>query len=264
VTTAVEVFQFPATGQEIRTVIRDGEPLFCVADVCRGLQHTNPSVALKLTDGDDRVKVDLRETDNPNLNRASINPEMWFVTESGFFALALASQAPGAKKFRRWVTHDVLPTIRKTGSYSLAVPRSLPEALRAYAAEVESHESTRAELAAAEPKADAWDALASLDGDYSARDAAFILNRDPAISTGQNRLIVKLREFQMTDGRGIPYARHANHLNLMPTSYENRKTGTREPSTQIRVTVEGVRYLHKRMGGIRQPAFADLVRKVSS
>ncbi|GAA4221496.1 prophage antirepressor-like protein [Streptosporangium album] len=119
----VEVFTFPATGQQIRIIGTAENPLFCHADVCRGLDHSNPSVALALVDDDDRVQVDARETDIPNLNRDKIiNPMMWFLTESGFYDLALASKAPGAKAFKRWITHNVLPTLRKTGSYGL-VPK---------------------------------------------------------------------------------------------------------------------------------------------
>jgi prophage antirepressor-like protein len=120
---AVEIFTFPETGQQIRIIGTAENPLFCHADVCRGLNHSNPTVALALVDDEDRVQVDVRETDIPNLNRDKvINPMMWFLTESGFYALALASKAPGAKKFRRWITHDVLPALRKSGGYSL-VPK---------------------------------------------------------------------------------------------------------------------------------------------
>lgn len=116
----VEIFTFPQTGQQIRIIGTAENPLFCHADVCRGLDHSNPSVALALVDGDDRVQVDARETDIPNLNKDKvINPIMWFLTESGFYDLALASKAPGAKAFKRWITHDVLPALRKTGSYNL-------------------------------------------------------------------------------------------------------------------------------------------------
>ncbi|MEH1013063.1 BRO family protein [Micromonospora sp. CPCC 206060] len=116
-TALAQVFEYGTT--QIRILVRDGEPLFSVPDVCRGLEHSNPSVALNLVEEEDRTLIDLRETDSPNLNRTSINPMMWFVTEPGFYTLALASQAPGAKAFRRWITHDVLPQIRKTGTYAL-------------------------------------------------------------------------------------------------------------------------------------------------
>jgi len=119
----VEIFTFPETGQQIRVIGTADNPLFCHADVCRGLDHSNPSVAIALVEAGDRVQIDARETDIPNLNMDKIiNPVMWFLTEAGFYDLAIASRAPGAKAFKRWITHDVLPALRKTGSYGL-VPK---------------------------------------------------------------------------------------------------------------------------------------------
>lgn len=117
------VYQFPVTGQTIRTLQRDGDALVCLADICRELQHSNPSVARRLVDEEDLILVDFRETDSPSLNRTSIEPRMWFVTEAGFYTLAIESKAPRAKGFRRWITHEVLPAIRKTGGYGrTAIP----------------------------------------------------------------------------------------------------------------------------------------------
>jgi prophage antirepressor-like protein len=252
VTTAVEVFQFPATAQQVRAVVRDGEPWFVAGDVCAELGHRMPSDALRWLEDAEKGYAVVRTPGGDQ--RVSI------VSESGLYALIFRSKNPAAKQFRIWVTSEVLPAIRKTGGYSVAVPRTLPEALRAYAAEVESHEATRAELAVAEPKAEAWDTLASADGDFSVRQAAYILNRDPAIDTGQKRLFALLRDFGLIDGRDIPYASHAKHVRLRATSYEHPHTREQVGSTQVRITADGVRYLHKRMGGIRQPAFADLDR----
>lgn len=170
--TDVEVFQFPATGQQIRMLIRNGEPLFCHADVCKGLQHSNPSVALRLVDEDDRVEIDVRETDIPTLNRAPINPMMWFLTESGFYTLAIASQAPGAKPFKRWITHDVLPAIRKTGRYEALdantarheIPQSFADALQLAANQARAIEKQNARIAALEPRAAQADQHRAADG----------------------------------------------------------------------------------------------------
>lgn len=120
----MEVFTFSETGQQIRIIGTPENPLFCHADVCRGLDHSNPTMALSLVEADDRIQIDIRETDIPNLNKDKvINPVMWFLTEAGFYDLALASKAPGAKRFKRWITHDVLPALRKAGTYSIPQPR---------------------------------------------------------------------------------------------------------------------------------------------
>lgn len=100
------------------------------------------------------------------------------------------------------------------------------------------------------PAAHAWDTLASADGDYSVREAGYILNRDPAIKTGERRLFDLLRTWRLVDWRDIPYANHAQHVRLRPRSFTNRATGEEMPAKpQVRVTAAGIRYLHKRLGG---------------
>lgn len=125
-------------------------------------------------------------------------------------------------------------------------------------------ESDRAEAAERkvkelEPSAQAWDTLAEAKGDFSLRDAAHVLNRDPGIATGQNRLLATLRELGMVDRNGVPYAKHAAHLTERPTSYKHPHTG--EPTLgkpQVRITVRGLRYLHQRMGGVAPLRFEQL------
>ena len=98
---------------EVRTVVRDNDPLFCLADVCKALELTNSrSVADRLED-DERCKLDLPR-----------QGETWFITESGLYAVILRSDKPNAKKFRKWVTSEVLPSIRKTGSYNAPMTTS--------------------------------------------------------------------------------------------------------------------------------------------
>lgn len=144
------------------------------------------------------------------------------------------------------------------------IPRTLPAALRAYAAEVEAHERTRAELEQAAPAAAAWDALADAEGDYSLREAAQILSRDPEIDTGQNRLMVTIRELGMVDASGQPYQKHITHLRLRVTSYEHPHTGEPVLSKQIRVTALGVKYLHTKLGGVQPLRLIQPVRKDAS
>ncbi|UOE21880.1 phage antirepressor KilAC domain-containing protein [Thermobifida halotolerans] len=111
--------------------------------------------------------------------------------------------------------------------------------------------ATRSEAEEQRPAAHAWRVLASTDGDYSVREAAYILNRDPAISTGQRRLFAFVRASGMVSAdTDIPRTRHERHLRLRPTSYAHPHTGRRVPGKpQLRVTVEGLRYLHRRLGG---------------
>ena len=91
---------------EIRTITIDGEPWFVAADVCRALDLSNPTIATNRLDEDERAKFNLgRQGDGTIIN------------ESGLYSLVLGSRKPEAKAFKRWITHDIIPTIRKTGGY---------------------------------------------------------------------------------------------------------------------------------------------------
>lgn len=117
--------------------------------------------------------------------------------------------------------------------------------------QVERRQRAELEAAALKPDATSWRVLGSADGDYSVREAAYILNRDPNIDTGQNRLFKLLREWRLVDRRDRPYSEHAAHVTLRPQSYEDQVTGERVPAEpQVRITHRGLQYLHRRMGGV--------------
>lgn len=102
----------------MRTAVVDGEPLFCLADVCKALDIQNPSKVAQRLDDDERTKLELGRQGETN-----------FITESGLYAVILRSDKPNAKGFRRWVTSEVLPSIRKTGNYS-AKPMTTEEKIK--------------------------------------------------------------------------------------------------------------------------------------
>lgn len=91
----------------IRTVVIDGEPWFIAADVCRILEHSNPTIAMNSLEDFEKAKLNL------GLQGGDTN----IISESGFYTLVLRSRKPIAKPFRIWVTSEVLPSIRKTGKY---------------------------------------------------------------------------------------------------------------------------------------------------
>lgn len=93
---------------EVRVLEQNGEPWFVAKDVCMILEHTNPTVAIQSLDEDERAKLFLGRQGDANC-----------VNESGLYALIVRSNKPEAKKFRKWVTSEVLPSIRKTGSYEV-------------------------------------------------------------------------------------------------------------------------------------------------
>ena len=93
---------------EIRTVVVNGEPMFCLVDICKALEIKNATDVAKRLDEDELTR----------LNLGSRAGETNFITESGLYAVILRSDKPNAKKFRKWVTAEILPQIRKTGSYN--------------------------------------------------------------------------------------------------------------------------------------------------
>lgn len=136
--TNLQIFNNDRFGQ-VRIVPVDGELMFVAKDVCDCLEITKHRDAISRLDSDERGSVKL-DTPGGKQDIAAIN-------EYGLYNLVLSSRKPEAKEFKRWITHDVIPAIRKTGSYSMVIPQTLPEALRAYADEVESHNVTKAIVA---------------------------------------------------------------------------------------------------------------------
>lgn len=106
------IFTNPEFG-EIRTLEKDGNPWFVAADICRALEIGNPSQAVTRLDEDEKSTLISNEGKTLNI-----------VSESGMYALVLSSRKPDAKTFKRWITHDVIPCIRKTGGYSVRKPVS--------------------------------------------------------------------------------------------------------------------------------------------
>jgi prophage antirepressor-like protein len=98
-------------------IVRDGEPWFVLADVCKVLDKSNPSMEVTRLDEDEKSGVIISD---PHGRAQETN----IISESGLYSLVLTSRKPEAKVFKRWVTGTVLPTLRKTGTYT--VPTALP------------------------------------------------------------------------------------------------------------------------------------------
>ena len=137
---------FENTDWKVRVVMRDGEPWFVAKDVCECLDLGNPSQAIARLEDDER-----RLISNEALRA---NGCLAVVSEPGLYSLVLGSRKPEAKAFKRWVTHEVLPFIRKTGSYSvnqtqqqsmMCLPQDYESALEALLMEVRKNKALQAE-----------------------------------------------------------------------------------------------------------------------
>lgn len=236
---AVQTFEFE--GQHVPVVSdENGEPWFVATNVASILGYRMASDMTRRLDEDEKGTRSVRTPGGPQM--ASV------ISEAGLFAAILGSRVEGAKRFKRWVTHDVLPQIRKTGSYgtpALSGPELMAAALIEAQATLARHEATVRELT---PRAEAWDALADTAGDYSMRDAAQILSRDHGIDIGQNRLAKYLREIAWVDSHAIPYQRQIDigRLRSRARYYTHARTGERVlADPQIRITPKGVEELRR-------------------
>ena len=149
---------FSYQGRPVRTIVINGETHFVAKDICDILEISDTSKAVS------RLSDSMKGTNSiPTLGGSQ---EMLTVTEAGVYKLVFSSRKPEAEQFTDWIASDVLPSIRKTGGY-MVLPKTLPEALRAYADEVETRMLAEAKAKELQPKADFFDAVA--DGNQITR-----------------------------------------------------------------------------------------------
>lgn len=106
----IQVFNSEQFGQ-IRTIIKDGEPWFVAADVCRALELGQVTNSIRRLDEDEKALNTIK-----GISRG--NDQVSIINEPGLYSLVLTSRKPEAKAFKRWVAHDVIPSIRKHGMYA--------------------------------------------------------------------------------------------------------------------------------------------------
>lgn len=126
----LEIFKNREFG-EIRTVTVDGEPWFVAKDIAEILQYTNTQKAI-------RDHVDEEDKLTERIVLSGQNREVICINESGLYSLILSSKMPGAKRFKRWVTSEVLPQIRRTGTYQK--PLTPQEMMRVQLGMIDGHE----------------------------------------------------------------------------------------------------------------------------
>lgn len=193
---STEIQRFDFKGAALRTLTDEaGEPWFVAKDVCDVLELSNVGQALARLDDDEKSSITLNDGTPGNPNKA-------IVSESGLYALVLASRKPEAHEFKRWVTHEVLPQIRRTGGYipttdadddmtilakAVMIGQRTMEAQKRRIAAQESH------IKELEPKARFADAVAASDGTCLIGELAKML-RQNGLDIGQNRLFEILRQ----------------------------------------------------------------------
>ena len=252
-----EIRKFDFRGAALRTLTDEsGEPWFVAKDVCDVLGYTNASKAISdHVDSEDKLN---------NESLSSLGQRGgWLVNESGLYSLVLSSKLPTAKEFKRWVTHEVLPQIRRTGGY---IPTSdadddmtiLAKAVMIGQRTMEEQKQRIADqqsrIDELQPKASAWDNFVDIPDALSVRDSAKLLS-NLGRPVGQTELFEWLdrhdwifRENKHWSARRSRI--NAGHLMMVPSkSHGTHKDGTpfAFPPT-VKVTRKGLALIARRFG----------------
>lgn len=190
----LQIFDSPDFGQ-IRTIQQNGEPWFVGKDVAKILGYERADNAI-------RNHVDDEDKLMHQISASGQNREMYIINESGLYSLILSSKMPKAKEFKRWVTSEVIPAIRKTGGYiagseNMTDAEIMAKAVLVAQSTIQQRDQRIKELesdvAAAKPKVLFADAVSASDSTILIGDLAKILKQN-GHNTGQNRLFQWMRE----------------------------------------------------------------------
>lgn len=235
--TGLEVFNY--SGQQVRTVVIDGEPWFAAKDACDvlGIQNARRAVTEQLDP--DGVRTTYL-TDS--LGRQQ---DTYIVSEAGLYELIFQSRKPEAREFRRWVTAEVLPTIRRTGQFGSQLPTSFAEALELAAATQRAIETAEAKIEADAPKVAAYERFMDADGYLDMGSAAKILG------VGRTTMFRQLREAGVLQpGSNLPYQRYAHHFKVTVGSWSS-PDGDIHVTHTTRVRPAGLQFLSTKLESVR-------------
>ncbi|WP_075595411.1 phage antirepressor [Novacetimonas hansenii] len=235
------LFRFEGKPLNVQTD-ENGDLWFHAGDVCRVLELSNVTMALRVLDEDEKGLKSIETLGGKQ--------EVNCVTEPGIYKLVSRSRKPEAKRFDRWVRHEVLPTIRKTGTYSttpaidLNDPAFLRSTLLTYTEKVIALEAEKAEAA---PKLEVFERLANSKGRTNLREVG------KELQIGSKRGIEFLREIKWTfrdqAGRWKAYsgAVDAGYIEMKYTTYTN-SAGEEVSTQQVFITPKGMTRLAHRLG----------------
>ena len=210
---------------KIRTIEKDGEPWFLGRDITEALGYQNGSRDI------DR-HVDQEDITTEQIVLSGQRREVILINESGLYSLIMGSRLPNAKKFKRWVTSEVLPQIRKTGGYHL--PQTYSEALRALAEKAEQNEKLLADNQRMRPKEIFADAVAASKTSILIGELAKLITQN-GYEIGQTRMFRYLREhgYLIKDGssRNMPMQRY-----VQQGLFEIKESNVQNPDGSVRIT----------------------------
>ena len=253
--TEIQTFNF--NNNPVRTLTdENGEPWFVLKDCMNILSLSNPTETIKMFDDDEFSTTEV-------IDSIGRRQQTYIISESGFYRLAMKSRKPEAKEFQRWVTHEVLPQIRKTGGYipttnadddMTILAKAVLVAQKTIELKNRQLQAKNSQIKELEPKAKALDAFVNVEDRLLVRDAAKVLSNSGTPITEK-----QLREWMADNGwiykancSWHATARHctAGHLVMvMSQDHVTKADGTKfaYPPT-VRITRKGLALLHTRLG----------------
>lgn len=231
----LQIFKSEQFG-EVRVIEKDGQALFVAKDVCDCLGIGNVTMAVTRLDPDERGIS--------SIDTLGGKQDMWCVNEYGLFNLILASRKQSAKEFKRWVTHEVLPSIRQNGGYIANQENLTPEQIVANALVVAQKiiAERDKQLAEMQPKADFFDAVASSKSAIPMDQVAKVLDT----GIGRNKLFALLREKKVLDRSNIPYQEYVDrgYFRVIEQKY-TKPNGETNINIKTLVYQRGIDYIRK-------------------
>ena len=225
----------------VRTITKDNEPMFCLADVCRAL------VIVNITNVKNRLKGDGVHTAEviDNLGRKQTAT---FINESNLYKVIFQSRKPSAERFTDWVTDEVIPSIRKNGGYIANQEQMTPEQIVANALIVAQNIISQKDRQIEEmkPKAEFFDTVADSKTAISMNEVAKVLNIK---GYGRNNLFEFLRDNKVLDRWNVPYQRYVDNGWFRVIEQHYQKNGEPVVTTKTLVYQKGVDGIRKMING---------------
>lgn len=221
----------------VRTITKDNEPMFCLADVCKALDITH------VTDVKNRLKQDGVGTSEV-IDSLGRKQTATFINESNLYKVIFQSRKPSAERFTDWVTDEVIPSIRKNGGYIANQEQLTPEQIVANALIVAQNIISQKDrqIEDMKPKAEFFDAVADSKTAISMNEVAKVLNIK---GYGRNNLFEFLRENKVLDRWNVPYQRYVDNGWFRVIEQHYQKNGEPIVTTKTLVYQKGVDGIRK-------------------
>lgn len=223
---------FKNNGWEIRTLEKGGEPWLIARDVCDSLHLSNVTETLKNVDEEDKEKLSTNIINTEVGGRGT-----WIINESGLYSIILRSRKEEGKPFRRWVTSEVLPAIRKTGSYQHNIPQTLGDALQLAANQAKQLEEQAHLVEFAE-------AVSVSSDNITLNEMAKLSGK-----MGRNNMMATMREEAILMASNLPYQTFISRGYFLIYESVVKRSNRNQIVLSTQVTPKGQSWMIKKVNG---------------